>query len=133
MARLVGHSLRGAETYPWGVARGRWVSGMLCGGVRVLGMSPRRDFLVVRAGAARAARLAVRGRSCVLLGLLLGTGRCARCVAARGQLLDAGEIVERAQQPICVAAPLGTSLINQTSHIAAPFHDKTSGTCSVEV
>ena len=70
-------------------------------------MSPRRDFLVVRAGAARAARLAVRARYCMLLGLLLGAGQCARCVAARGQLLDAGEIVEQAQRPICVAGLVG--------------------------
>ena len=76
--RNVRRGLHGAEMHSWGVARGRWVSGMLCGGVRVLGMSPRRDFLVVRAGAARAARLAVRGCSCVLLGLLLGAVSCAK-------------------------------------------------------
>lgn len=65
-ARLVGRGLRGAETHRWGVSRGCGSLGVVCEGIRVLGKSPRRDFLVVRAGAARADRLAVRARSCVL-------------------------------------------------------------------
>lgn len=110
-ARLVGHGLRGVEAYHWGVAQGCGMWGMLYGKVRVLRKSPRCDILVVRAGAACAARLTVRARFCVLLGLLLGAGRCARCVAAHGQLLDVGEVVEQAQRPICVTGLVGACIL----------------------